>query len=105
MKKYQAIFILNLKVITDEGEQIIKDIREKLEKSFNSKDVSIDNLGKKNLARPINKITNGLFIRFVFSTDPSHIKKFKEIYRLNKSVLRLVVYIYDIPKNKKVLQL
>ena len=106
MKKYQAIFILSLKTVTDEGQSLVKEIQQKLKKRFfQLKIYQLKLIGKKTLARSINKINNGLFVRVVFSTKSENILPFKESYRLNRDILRLVVYVYDIPEELKVLQL
>ena len=106
MTKYQAIFAVNLKTIQDEGEEFTKKVIQKLTEEFKiTEDPFVEKIGKRNLARPINKHNSALFFRVVFNAEPNIVNEFQKSYRLEKNILRVVVYIYDIPKDKKELQL
>ena len=105
MNKYQAIFAVNLKTLQDEGEAFTQQVTKRLTEKFKAENVFVEKLGKKNFARPINKHTSALFFRVIFNAEPNAINEFQKSYRLEKNVLRVVIYAYDIPKDKKELQL
>ena len=105
MNKYQAIFAVNLKTLQDEGEAFTQQVTKRLNEEYKAENVSVEKLGKKFFARPINKYPSAMFFRVVFNAQPSVIEEFQKSYRLETTILRVVVYSYDIPQDKKELQL
>ena len=104
MKKYDAIFILNDRKYEDGGEAFSKKVGENIV-ALGGGEVSVKNMGRKQFARPIGKRTSGLYLRFFFNLAEDKVAEFIESYRLDNTVLRTVVYNYEIPENPVTLDL
>ena len=104
MKKYDAIFIINDRKFDDGGDAFAKKVEETI-LGLGGADVKINNMGRKQFARPIGKRTSGVYLRFFFELDPAKVSEVSEAFRLENAVLRTVVYNYDIPENPVTLDL
>ncbi len=96
MRTYEAVFILDERKIEDKGDTFaravaghIKDLRGKVRERRS--------LGRRQLAYKINKRSSGVYWDFVFDLDPARLGAFEDKYRLNETVLRLVVFLYEPP--------
>ena len=97
MKKYEAVFILDIRRTDDEGaafcrgfEELIKSLGGELEKTTP--------MGRKQFTYEIDKRRAGLYFDFVFSVDADKIIAIKERYKLDAQVLRNMILIYDRPE-------
>lgn len=97
MKKYEAVFILDIRKTDDEGaafcrgfEQLIQSLGGTLEKT--------GAMGRKQFTYPINKRRAGLYFDFVFELAPGKLIEVKEQYKLDQQVLRNIVFVYDRPE-------
>ncbi len=96
MKKYEAIVILDPQRVDDHGEAFMNDV-EAVVTELGGKVVSNEKMGRKQFAAPIRKKTAGLYWDLVFEAETDSISKLKDRYRLNNTVLRLEVFVYDKP--------
>lgn len=104
MKKYDAIFILNDRKYEDGGEAFSKKVEEQIA-TLGGSDVSVKNMGRKQFARPIGKRTSGLYLRFFFNLPEEKVSELIDAYRLDNTILRTVVFNYEIPENPVTLDL
>ena len=97
MKKYEAVFILDIRKTDDEGaafcrgfEELIKSLGGELEKTVP--------MGRKQFTYEIDKRRAGLYFDFIFTADADKIIAIKERYKLDAQVLRNLILIYDRPE-------
>ena len=97
MKKYEAVFILDIRKTDDEGAAFSKEFGELIE-SLGGKMESVTPMGRKQFTYEIDKRRAGLYFDFVFSVDADKILAIKERYKLDAQVLRNMILIYDRPE-------
>ena len=98
MKKYEAVFILDIRKADDEGASFCKELSELIE-SLGGKMESAVPMGRKQFTYEINKRRAGLYFDFVFTLDASKVREIKDKYKLDARVLRNLILIYDRPEN------
>lgn len=98
MKKYEAVFILDIRKADDEGASFSKELSEFIE-SLGGKMESAVPLGRKQFTYEINKRRAGLYFDFVFSIGADKVREIKDKYKLDARVLRNLIVIYDRPEN------
>ena len=96
MKKYEAVFILDIRKTDDEGaafcrgfEELIKSLGGELEKTVP--------MGRKQFTYEIDKRRAGLYFDFVFELAAAKVKEIKEKYKLDQRILRNMIISYDRP--------
>ena len=96
MKKYEAVFILDIRKTDDEGaafcrgfEELIKSLGGELEKTVP--------MGRKQFTYEIDKRRAGLYFDFVFELATAKVKEIKEKYKLDQRILRNMIITYDRP--------
>ena len=97
LKKYESVFILDIRKVDDEGEALAKEF-----------DTFIaENGGKVNAAKHMGRITfsyevkkrkAGIYWNFDFELDPDKVDNIKEKYRLDERVLRIMTIIDERPE-------
>lgn len=97
MRTYDVVFILDEKKIEDSGETFAKDVAAQVANLGGSVKETIP-MGRRQFARPIGKITAGIYLEFVTDLDPSKVDALKEKYRLNPVVLRQAIFDYVAPQ-------
>ncbi len=97
MKKYEAVFILDIRKADDEGAAFVKEFSEFL-KTIGGSDVEVTPMGRKQFTYPINKRRAGLYFDFIFELEASGVKAIKEKYRLDERVLRNMILVCDRPE-------
>ena len=98
MKKYEAVFILDIRKTDDEGAAFSKEFGELIE-SLGGKMESVTPMGRKQFTYEIDKRRAGLYFDFVFELAASQVKEIKEKYKLDQRILRNMILIYDRPEN------
>lgn len=91
MKKYEAMFIIKPDLSEADRKSLITQISDAVTK--NSGTVSHADIWseKRKLWFPINKHHEGVYVLMNFTIAPSAIAKLKQIYKLNESILRLLI--------------
>lgn len=87
VRNYESMIILNTKLSPD----VIKDIIEKYAKIITGNGgeiVKTDDMGKRLLAYPINKATEGYYYINYFTMDSDAVKVLEENYRIDENVIR-----------------
>ena len=98
MKKYEAVFILDIRKADDEGASFCKELSEFIE-SLGGKMESAAPMGRTQFTYEINKRRAGLYFDFVFELGADKVREIKEKYKLDARVLRNLILIYDRPEN------
>ena len=94
MKKYEAIFILDIRKVEDEGKGFTEEFGKNLE-SWGGKLIEANAMGRKQFAREINKRKAGIYWDYVFEMDPLKVIEVRNQYRLDERLIRLLVINYD----------
>ena len=96
MKKYEAVFILDIRKADDEGNAFTKEFGELIE-SLGGKLESVTPMGRRQFTYEINKRRAGLYFDFVFELAAAKVKDIKDKYKLDQRILRNMIIIYDRP--------
>lgn len=86
MNKYESIVIVNPNVEEDKVKEIIETYSAMIDK--NGKVEKVDNNGKKKLAYPVKKNTDGYFVVFYFEADPSIISELERNFRITDNIIK-----------------
>lgn len=100
MKKYEAVFILNIRKVDDEGNAFSKEFTEMVEEWGGSM-VEAQPMGRKQFAREINKIKAGIYWNYIFNLDPDKVLAIRNQFRLDERVIRLMIINYDRPEQQQ----
>lgn len=98
MKTYEAVLILDERLVEDGGEAILVDV-EKTIAALGGTVKEKTSLGRKTFARQVRKTkaSSGIYWDVVIDLPPEQIDELKERYRLNKTMLRIQVMDYVAP--------
>ena len=94
MRKYEAVFILDPRKVEGDGEGFSGTIEEAF-KELGGTVERVKCLERKTFARPIGHHTMGIYWDYVVSLPPQAVAELKDKYRLNQTVLRLVVFNFE----------
>ena len=90
MKIYEGCFILS-----NAGKEAeVKDLIDSIEKQIRDaggKVLKIQRMDKRPFARVTGKIDGGYYVNYVFEMEPAKLNAFRDKFRLNESVYRLMV--------------
>ena len=88
MNKYETIFIIN----AANEETKIKELIEKFSSIINSngKVESVDEWGKKRLAYPIAKQSEGYYVLINFDAKPELIAELERVYKITDEILKFI---------------
>lgn len=97
MNKYEAVFILDIRKVDDEGEAFTKEIAE-LIKQWGGEMLESTPMGRKQFATEIKKRKAGIYWDYVFNVAPGKIIEIKDKFRLDERVVRNLIITYDRPE-------
>lgn len=97
MKTYEVVVILDQDKVEAEGETFADGIAAQIA-TLGGTIKRTKNLGKKTFARAIKKKPAGIYWDFVVEAEGPFVAAIKDFYRLNATVLRLVVFDFVIDK-------
>ena len=100
LKKYEAIFILDIRKVDDEGAGVSSEI-ETLIKKWGGEMVKSISLGRRQFAYEVKKRKGGIYWNYVFTALPDKVKELKENFRLDERVLRNMIINFDRPAVEK----
>ena len=98
MKKYEAVFILDIRKCEDEGVAFTAEIT-KLIEQLGGKMVAVDAMGRLQFSYEINRRKAGIYFDYVFELEEDKVLELKDKFRLDERVLRNMIIIYDRPEN------
>lgn len=96
LKKYEAIFILDIRKVEDEGEAFSKEFAALIEGFGGKMEESIP-MGRIQFSYEINKRKAGIYWNFVFEADADANERILDKFRLDDRVLRPMIIVYDRP--------
>ena len=96
MKKYEAVFILDMRKVEDEGKAFSDEFAQNLQ-SWGGSMVEMNAMGRKQFAREINKRKAGIYWDYYFDLEPAMVKEIREKYRLDERVIREMVIVDERP--------
>jgi small subunit ribosomal protein S6 len=96
LKKYEAVYILDDRRLDDHGDVFVGELTKYIETLGGNVEVA-KSLGRKQLASPIRKRNTGVYWDLELNLPEDKLKDLHEHYRLNDTVLRDVVFIFDRP--------
>ncbi len=96
MKKYEAVFILDIRKTDDEGAAFTREFGE-LIGALGGTLESTTPMGRRQFTYEINKRKAGIYFDFVFELEPAKVIAIKEKYKLDERVLRNLILLYDRP--------
>ena len=97
MKKYEAVFILDMRKVEDEGKAFSEEFAQIIQSWGGSVTESVP-MGRKQFAREIEKRKAGIYWNFILELDALKVKEIREKYRLDERVVRLLVISYERPE-------
>lgn len=97
MKKYEAVFILDVRKVEDEGKAFTEEFGKSLE-SLGGKLIESNEMGRKQFAREIRKRKAGIYWDYVFELDSLKCKEVRNMYRLDERVIRILIVNYERPE-------
>ncbi len=100
MKKYEAIFILDIRKVDDDGTGVSNEIAA-LIKKWGGEMIKSDSLGRRQFAYEIKKRKGGIYWNYVFTALPDKVKELKDTFRLDERVLRNMIINFDRPAIEK----
>ena len=99
MKKYEAVFILDIRKVDDEGKAFSQEFGALVE-SLGGKMEAATSLGRKQFTYDINKRKAGIYWDFLFELDPLKLIEVKNKYKLNEKVLRSMTLVSERPEGQ-----
>ena len=97
MKKYEAVYILDVRKVEDDGKAWTAEFTKLVEELGGKVEENIF-MGRKQFAREINKRKVGAYYNFVLTVDEDQIKPIINTYALDERVIREMIMIYDRPE-------
>jgi small subunit ribosomal protein S6 len=94
MRKYDTTFIIDGSLGSSERETLIEKYKSIIEKSGGSVD-RIVRWGMRSLAYVIKKRSQGYYVIFYYSAEPSLIKALEREMRINENILRYMTLVFD----------
>ncbi len=97
MKKYEAVFILDIRKVEDEGEGFTREFNSLIE-ALGGKPVEAVPMGRTQFSYEIKKRKAGIYWNYIFELTEEKLIEVKDKFRLDERVLRNMVVIYDRPQ-------
>lgn len=97
MKKYEAVFILDIRRTDDEGAAFTKEFAD-LIVSLGGKMETATPMGRRQFTYEINKRKAGIYFDFIFELDALKVLDIKEKYKLDDRILRNMILLCDRPE-------
>lgn len=96
MKKYEAVFILEIRKVEDEGKAFSEEFAKLVQSVGGEMHESVP-MGRRQFAREIKGRKAGIYWDYVFSAEPDKITVLKDKYRLDERVVRMMFTKWDKP--------
>ena len=97
MKKYEAIFILDMRKVEDDGKAFAEEFG-KMIQNWGGVVNETNLMGRKQFAREIKKRKTGIYWDYVFELDSLKCKEVRNMYRLDERVIRILIVNYERPE-------
>lgn len=90
MRDYEGMFVIGSELREDAESGLMDSIKDAINKNDGAVERA-DKLGKKKLAYPIKKRSDGIYYLLRFKAQPHAITKLKGIFKMNESILRCML--------------
>ncbi len=90
MNTYEGVFIVRAALDTDAQEKMLEEIKGVITKN-KGEIIQVQNWGKRKLTYLIKKQSEGFYYIVDFKLIPTIVKKIENTYRLNDSILRVLI--------------
>ncbi len=94
MRQYDTTFIIDGTLEADKREALINKFSGSIKKLGGKVD-QIVRWGQRNLAYEINKKSQGYYVIFYYTAEPSILTSFERVLRLDESILRFMTVVFD----------
>lgn len=94
MRTYEALFILQPELAEDAAQTIATEV-ETLITDNGGVIVRSEIWGKRRLAYEVNGHSEGIYVLIRFESDPAFQAKLEQSFRLNESMIRFIVVLFD----------
>lgn len=102
MKKYEAVFILDIRKVEDEGDGFTREFGA-LIGTLGGKMDEAKPMGRIQFSYEIKKRKAGIYWNYLFELDQDKVLELKDKFRLDERVLRNQIVIYDRPAEARTL--
>ncbi len=89
MNKYESVIIINPNLEDAKVKELTERFSKLVEK--NGKLENVEEMGKKKLAYPVQKQTEGFYEVLHFEAEPAFIAELERVYRITDEVLKFIV--------------
>ena len=90
MKTYEMLYVVDTSVTDEARDNVEKKFKDVIA-SFNGTVISVDKLGVKKLAYPINYKTDGYYVLLTFEAEGAVVKELDRVAGLSAEVLRRMI--------------
>ena len=87
--KYETVFVLSAKLGEEGNAALVEKFKARIAK--NGTVESVDDWGKRRLAYPINKETEGYYTLINFESTPDYVAELERRFKITEGVLRSIV--------------
>lgn len=98
LKKYEAVFVLDIRKVDDEGEAFGKEFAKLIEKLGGAFGKCVA-MGRKQFSYEIAKRKAGIYLNFFFELPADKVIGIRDAYKLDERVLRSLVVVDERPEN------
>ena len=98
MKKYEAVFILDIRKADDEGKAFCAEFAQLIENLGGKLEATVP-MGRRQFTYEINKRRAGIYFDFIFTLGADKVREIKETYKLDARILRNMIIICDRPES------
>ena len=86
---YETVVVFSTKLGEEAISELVQKFKELIEKNANLG--KVDEWGKRKLAYEINKETEGYYVLFEFTSEPSFPAELDRIYKITDGILRSII--------------
>lgn len=95
MKKYEAMFIVKPDLSEEEKKVLFQQLQDAVTKNGGTVAQGALWQEKRKLFFPLKKYTEGIYYLMNFSVNPLAVKDIRHAYKLNESILRVLISVLD----------
>ena len=94
MREYELVLIINPELDDTETESLIEGVKSNIE-SNGGEVLKVDPWGKKRLAFPIKKNSDGYYVLLIFRSEPAFVPQLSNSFRVIESIIRHMMVLFE----------
>ena len=94
MREYELVLIINPELEDTETESLIEGVKGNIE-SNGGEVLKVDPWGRRRLAFPIKKNTDGYYVLLIFRSEPVYVLQLSNSFRVIESIIRHMVVLFE----------